>query len=378
MDTNIILDAHKKNTGKLEIVPTVNSSTKEDLSIIYTPGVGKVCEIIAENEDMAKEYTISGKTLAVISNGTAVLGLGNIGAKASLPVMEGKCVLFKEFGGINAYPIVIDEKDPVKLAEIIKAISINFSAINLEDIGAPECFVLEEILNRELDIPLMHDDQHATAIAVLAALMGAIELRGKRDMKVIMIGAGAAGIATSKLLYLAKERIGLKELLVIDSKGSLALDRDDMNEYKLEIARVTRNERSVSYKDAVKGADVIIGLSSGGKIMGEDIALMNKDPIVFAMANPVPEIMPDEALGGGAYIYGSGRSDLVNQINNALVFPGLFKGLITKRINKVSDEIKLKVADVIFDYHKKDLRTDNILPSILDKNVPKIIASSIS
>lgn len=379
MDNNLkeIFDLHKK--GKIEVAPTVEVKDASTLAKIYTPGVAKVCEEIAKDKTKAYDYTIKGRTVAVVTDGSAVLGLGDIGPYAGLPVMEGKAMLFKEFGEIDAFPICLNESDPDKIVEIVKAIEPVFGAINLEDIKAPGCFEIERRLNEELNIPVMHDDQHATAIVTLAALMGSLELINHKDLKIVLVGAGAAGSAVAKLLAneAIRRELSIKEILVHDSQGLISTDRTDLDKYKKELAEISNQPKTQSFEKSLDGAHVFIGLSKAGLLNSESIKKMSPNPIIFAMANPVPEILPDEAKKAGVGIIGTGRSDFPNQINNALAFPGVFKGLIEGKINKVTDEIKIKAARAIFEYHKDKLEKKNILPSILDKAVPGKIAEAL-
>ncbi|MBI2464942.1 NADP-dependent malic enzyme [Candidatus Shapirobacteria bacterium] len=374
-------EIHKKNTGKLEIVPTVQVNTKEDLSNIYTPNVGKICMVIKDNPDAVREYTIAGKMVAVISDGSAVLGFGNIGAKAALPVMEGKCVIFKEFAGLNAFPICLDTQDTEEIIKIVKAISVNFAAINLEDISAPRCFEIEKRLSDELPIPIIHDDQHGTAIVTLAALMGAIKIKNKKlkvkskNLKVVITGAGAAGNAITRLIKASE--LPVSDIKLFDSKGLVSTDRTDLDKYKMEMAQLTGQTKTMSIQEGLVGADIFVGVSAPNSLTEDMIRSMNKDPIVFAMANPTPEIMPDLAKVAGAMIVATGRSDFDNQINNALAYPGVFKGLLAAKITKATIEIKLATAKAIYEYNLPNLTANNLLPSILDKNVPEMIAATI-
>jgi len=374
MDT---FEIHKQHTGKLEIKSTVEVNDREMLSNIYTPNVGKICMAIKDNPELVREYTIAGKMVAVISDGTAVLGFGNIGPKAALPVMEGKCVIFKEFAGLNAFPLCLNELDTEQLIKIIKSVSVNFAAINLEDIAAPKCFVIEKRLNDELDIPVVHDDQHGTAIVTLAALRGAIKLLNKTNVRVVISGAGAAGNAITKLLLAAKEELGISEIGIYDSKGLLAKDRVDMDEYKMELVSLTSQITTKSIVEGIKKSDVFIGVSVAGALTAEMVKTMNPEPIIFAMANPAPEILPDVAMAAGAKIVATGRSDYNNQINNALAYPGVFKGLLSAKVNKMSTEIKLTASRAIYEYNLPNLSATNLLPSILDKKVPEIIEKAI-
>lgn len=376
LDTFAIHSAH---TGKLSISPVVKIKTRKMLSAVYTPEVGKICMAIRDNPQDVRKYTIAGKMIAVISDGTAVLGFGDIGPKAALPVMEGKAVIFKEFAGLDAFPICINEKDPDKLVEIIKAISVNFAAINLEDISAPRCFYVEERLQNELDVPVMHDDQHGTAIVTLAALKGAIELSGKKNVRVVVVGSGAAGTAVSKLIAYAggKEKDLIGDIKVVDSKGVVSDDRKDLDQYKSELAKITKQHKTMSMEEALKGADVFIGVSKGNILTEEMIKTMNDKPIIFAMANPIPEIMPENAYKAGAFIVATGRSDMPNQVNNALVYPGVFKGLLKNRIKKINIDMKYLAAQAIYTYNKRLLSVKHILPSIMDKKVVDVISKNI-
>ena len=375
MDT---FEIHSKDTGKISIEPTIKVDSRETLSLVYTPEVGKICMAIKDNPEEVRKYTIAGKMVAVISNGTAVLGFGDIGPAAALPVMEGKAVIFKEFANVNAFPICINEKDPDKFVEIVKAISVNFAAINLEDISAPTCFRIEKRLQDELDIPVMHDDQHGTAIVSLAALKGALKLVNKKNVRIVIAGAGAAGSAITKLLAYANEREKLfDEIALVDSVGVVSSDRKDLNEYKVELAQITKQTKSMKLEEIIKGADVFIGVSVKDLLKPEMVRSMNKDAIVFAMANPAPEIMPDVALENGALIVATGRSDYPNQINNALAYPGVFKGLLENKVRKITIEMKYKAANMIYEYNLPNLSQTNLLPSILDKKVPGMISKEI-
>jgi len=376
LDTFLI---HSKHIGKLSIKPVMKVNTRAMLSAIYTPQVGKICMAIKDNPENIRKYAIAGKMVAVISNGTAVLGFGNIGARAALPVMEGKAVIFKEFAGVDAFPLCIDENDPDKFVEIVKAASINFAAINLEDIAAPNCFYIEQRLQNELDIPVMHDDQHGTAIVVLAALKGAIRLTGKKDIRIVIVGSGAAGSAITKLLVFANsiEKNLFTDIKILDSKGVVSSDRKDIDQYKKELASLTGQKKAMPLSEAIKGADIFIGVSVKGLLTPELIKSMNKNPIIFAMANPEPEIMPDLAKKAGAYIIATGRSDFPNQINNALAYPGVFKGLLKKGIKKVTPQIKYNVAKAIFEYNKSRLSRSHLLPSIMDKSILDVIVKAI-
>jgi malate dehydrogenase (oxaloacetate-decarboxylating) len=373
------LEMHRKFKGKIEIkskFPKIKS--RSDLSVAYTPGVAEVSSFLAKNPSKANEYSVKGNTIAVISDGSAVLGLGNIGPYGALPVMEGKALLFKEFGGVDAYPIVLNTQDTEEIIKIVKAISPTFGGINLEDISSPRCFEIEQRLIRELDIPVFHDDQHGTAIVVLAAMINSLKLakKKKEDIKVVVCGAGAAGIATTKLLL----KYGIKNILLVDTKGIVSKDRTDLNDVKTKMLEVTNlNNVSGDLSEAIKLADVFIGVSAPNVFKPEYIKTMAEKPIVFAMSNPVPEIMPDLAKKAGAFIVGTGRSDFPNQINNVMAFPGLFRGLLDYKIKVVTDEIKIAVAETLAGcVNKSQLNTEKILPSVLDKKVVKFISNRLS
>lgn len=375
---NASLEKHKKYEGKIEIASKFGKITsKEDLSIAYTPGVAAVSELLAAKPIEAFNYSIKGNTIAVVSDGSAVLGLGNIGPYGALPVMEGKALLFKEFGNVDAYPIVLNTQDTEEIISIVKAISPTFGGINLEDISAPRCFEIEERLISELDIPVFHDDQHGTAIVILAALINSLKLTGKRkeDVKVVICGAGAAGIATAKLLH----TYGVGSSTLVDSKGIVSSKRSDLNQVKQMMLEITNPDGlSGTLQDALKGADVFVGVSAAGILKPEYVKEMGTKSVVFAMANPIPEIMPDLAKEAGAYIVGTGRSDFPNQINNVLAFPGLFRGLLDNNIKEVTLDIKLKVANALASYIKdSDLNVENILPCVLDKEVSRKVAGTL-
>lgn len=369
------VELHKKYRGKLEIRPLVQATDREMLSTVYTPGVAKPCLEIAQNPALANELTIKGRTIAVVTDGSAVLGLGNIGPLASLPVMEGKALLFKEFGGIDAFPIALATQDVDEIVETVKAIAPTFGGINLEDISAPRCFEVEERLIEELDIPVFHDDQHGTAIAILAGLINAAKLTG-RDLKssrIVFSGAGAAGIASAKLLH----AYGADDIILCDSQGIIDLTRTDLNDFKKGLLSWTnRKAEKGSIADALKGADIFIGVSKANLLTAEHIKLMAKDPIVFAMANPIPEIMPDIAKAAGAAVVATGRSDYANQVNNLLVFPGLFRGVIDAGIRKITVEMKLAAARALAAYVINP-SADRIIPDPLDKKVAHIVAEAV-
>ena len=368
------IELHKKNKGKIEIKSKVPLKTKDDLSLAYTPGVGAVCMEIAKNKKKSWELTNRSNQVAIVCDGTAVLGLGDIGPEAGMPVMEGKSVIFKEFADIDAVPICINTKDVDEIVKFCKQIEPSFGGINLEDISAPRCFDILERLEKELSIPVFHDDQDGTAIVVLAALINACRVSGKvmKELKIVINGAGAAGIAIARLL-LAQ---GVKDIILVDSQGTLCDCRWNMNKYKREIAKKTNKKKIEGYKEeALVGADVFIGVSKSKQLTGEMIKTMNVDPIIFAMANPEPEILPEEALKAGAVVVGTGRSDFPNQINNALVFPGIFRGLLDHKKRKVSTKAKLK-ASLAIAYSLKPTK-NKILPNITDKKVVKAISNAI-
>ncbi len=372
------LQKHKKAQGKLGIYSKFGPMlTRTDLSLAYTPGVGAVSSHLGKHPEEAYEYTIKGNTIAVVSDGSAVLGLGNIGPYGALPVMEGKCILFKEFGGVDAYPIVLSTQDIEGIIQAVMAIAPTFGGINLEDIAAPQCFEIERRLSEALDIPVFHDDQHATAIVTLAGVINILRITGKKadELKVVVNGAGAAGLGTTRLLL----SYGIKNIIVCDSKGIISLDRSDLNSEKREVAERTNPERRTGgLTEAVRGADLFIGLSVAGALTGEQVKLMASKPAIIAMANPVPEIMPDEAKAAGAYIVGTGRSDFPNQINNVLVFPGVFKGLLATRTKKVDDRIKLAAAKAIAScVSDAELNPEYIIPSVLDARIANTVAQAI-
>jgi malate dehydrogenase (oxaloacetate-decarboxylating) len=369
------LKAHKKSQGKLEIVSKVSLSTKKDMSLYYTPGVAEPCKEIFKDSSKVYDYTWKGNTIAVITDGSAVLGLGNIGPKAALPVMEGKCVLFKKFGDVNAIPICLDTQNLDEIVDVIKKIAPGLGGINLEDISAPRCFEIEERLKKELDIPVFHDDQHGTAIVCLAGLINALKVVGKkvRDVKVVISGAGAAGMAITKLLL----EYGFQNIVLQDSKGLIYEGRQDLNDSKKEIALVT-NKGLIKgdISNALKGADIFIGVSKPNLLTSEMVRTMAKGSIIFAMSNPDPEIMPEDAIKGGAKIIATGRSDYPNQINNVLVFPGIFKGVLEARATKITNEMKLAAAVSLAGLVKKP-GPANIIPKVFEKNVAKVIANAV-
>ncbi|WP_186428787.1 NADP-dependent malic enzyme [Clostridium sp. BSD9I1] len=371
------LKLHSEKKGKLEVIGKVEVKNRQDLALAYTPGVAEPCLKIAEDKEKAYEYTIKGNTIGVVTNGTAVLGLGNIGPLAGLPVMEGKALLFKEFSGIDAFPICIDSEDPEEIIKTVKLISPVFGGINLEDIKAPECFYIEKRLKEELNIPVFHDDQHGTAIVVLAGLYNALKLVGKEisKAKIVINGAGSAGIAICKLLLNA----GAQNIVMCDIKGALVEGDETLNSAQQEIAKVTNREKEIgTLKDIIKGRDVFIGVSAPNIVTKEMVSTMNEESILFAMANPTPEIMPDEAKLGGARVVATGRSDFPNQINNVLVFPGIFKGALEARATGITEEMKLAAAKGIASIVKdEELKDDYIIPDVFNKAVCEAVANEV-
>jgi malate dehydrogenase (oxaloacetate-decarboxylating) len=366
---------HKKLGGKIRTGLPIKIKDKNDLSLVYTPGVGTVSTYVAQHKNEARYYTIAGRTVAVVSDGSAVLGLGNIGPEGALPVMEGKAALFKTFADVDAFPIVLSTQDTNEIIETVVRIAPTFAGINLEDFSAPRCFEIEEKIKARLDIPVMHDDQHGTAIAVTAGLMNAAKVVGKKfqSLKVVIVGAGAAGTAIAKLFLLA----GIKDIIMLDSKGIIVRGREKLPVHKEELADIT-NPRGVSgdLRDALRAADVVIGVSGPALIKGEHIKRMAKDPIVFALANPVPEIMPDEAQAAGAVVIATGRSDFPNQINNSLVFPGVFRGAIDNNVKKITDKMKLEAAKNLANLVKKPT-AKKIVPTVFEKGVVAAVAKAI-
>lgn len=366
------LDMHKQKKGKIEIKSKFGPlKTKEDLSIAYTPGVAEPCRVIAKDKGKVYDYTSKWNLVAVVTDGSAVLGLGNIGPEAALPVMEGKAILFKEFGNVDAFPICLATQDTEEIIKAVKLIAPGFGGINLEDISAPRCFEVEERLKKELDIPVFHDDQHGTAIVVLAGLINALKITGKKmeEIKVVFNGAGAGGIAVAKIL----RDVGVKNIIMCDSKGVIYKGRKEgVNKYKEEFA-VETDARTLA--DAIKGADIFIGLSVAGALKKDMVKSMNKDPIIFAMANPVPEIMPDEAKEAGARIIATGRSDFPNQVNNVLAFPGVFRGALDARA-QITEKMKIAAAKALAGMVEKPAE-DRIIPYALDKGVAEKIAEAV-
>ncbi|MBP2651642.1 MAG: maeB [Firmicutes bacterium] len=371
------LKLHEKNMGKIEIKSKVEIATREDLSLAYTPGVAEPCRKIHENEENVYKYTSKGNLVAVVTDGTAVLGLGDIGPKAGLPVMEGKAILFKEFANVDAFPICLDTKNVDEIVKTVKLIAPGFGGINLEDIGAPRCFEVEERLKKELDIPVFHDDQHGTAIVVLAGLVNALKVVKKKieDIKVVVNGAGAAGIAITKLLLSS----GVKNVILCDRTGAIYSGREKLDASKTEIAKVTNpDNRKGTLADALVGADVFIGVSAPGTVSKAMVSSMNKDSILFAMANPTPEIMPDDAKAVGARVMGTGRSDFPNQINNVLAFPGIFRGALDVMAKEINEEMKIAAAYAIASMVKEEeLNEDNVIPNVLDKSVAANVTEAV-
>lgn len=370
------LKLHREKQGKIEVVSKVEIKDGSDLALAYTPGVAEPCKEIAKDESLSYTYTNRGNMIAVVTDGSAVLGLGNIGASAGMPVMEGKCVLFKEYGNVDAFPICLKTQDPDEIVNICKNLEPSFGGINLEDISAPNCFIIEERLKKELDIPVFHDDQHGTAIITLAAVINALRVVKKEisDVKIVLSGAGAAGIAISKLLMDA----GAKHILLTSRHGILTKD-NAKDQSRKEIAEITNKEnREGSLADAIVGADVFIGVSAPNLVTKEMVKTMNKDAIVLAMANPIPEIYPDEAKAGGARVVGTGRSDFPNQVNNVLVFPGIFRGTLDVRAKEINTEMKLAAAHAIANMVKEDeLNEDFILPLATNKEVGKMVSEEV-
>ena len=372
------LKAHKEWNGKIEVVSRAKVTNREELAVAYTPGVAEPCIEIQKDESKAYDYTRKGNLVAVITNGTAVLGLGDIGPSAGMPVMEGKCVLFKEFAGVDAFPICVDSKDPDEIVNVIYKISKSFGGINLEDIGAPTCFEVERRLKEMCDIPVFHDDQHGTAIVVTAAMLNAAKLKGKKpeEMRVVLNGAGAAGISIAKLLMSA----GFTNMTLCDIFGILVEGGEANTDAQREMAKVTNREmRTGTLADAMVGADAFVGVSRGNLVSEEMVASMNEKPIILAMANPTPEIMPDKALAAGAYIVGTGRSDFPNQINNVLVFPGIFKGALKVRATDITESMKITaakaIASVITD---EELNPEYIIPDPFDPRVANVVSEAVA
>ncbi len=369
------IQLHKKNRGKIEIKTKVPLETVEDLSIAYTPGVGAVCMEIANDKEKSWELTNRANMVAIVSDGTAVLGLGDIGAEAGMPVMEGKSAIFKEFADVDAVPLCIDTKDTREIIQFCKQIAPSFGGINLEDISAPRCFDILQVLEKELDIPVFHDDQDGTAIVTLAALINACRVSGKvmSELKIVINGGGAAGFAIARLLLVQ----GIGDIIMLDSKGIIYCGRAGMNDFKCDLSKIiNKNKIKGGLSDAVADVDVFIGVSKGNLLTGEMVKTMSDEPIIFAMANPTPEIMPDIAKKSGAVIVGTGRSDFPNQINNALVFPGIFRGLLDNKVQKVTQEMKISAA-IALAYVVKKPTENKILPKVTSRDAVRTIASAI-
>ncbi len=371
------LELHEKWNGKLDTVSKVQVKTREDLALAYTPGVAEPCKVIAEDPEAAYRYTIKSNTVAVVSDGSAVLGLGNIGPLAAMPVMEGKAVLFKEFGGINAFPICLDTQDTEEIIETVVRIAPAFGGINLEDISAPRCFEIEERLKKLLNIPVFHDDQHGTAIVVLAGIINALKVTDKKkeDCRVVVNGAGSAGVAITKLLL----NYGFPHITMCDKTGMLCKGMEGLNWMQEKMVEVTNLEHKTgTLADALKGADIFVGVSAPGIVSQEMVASMNKDSILFAMANPVPEIMPDLAKAAGARVVGTGRSDFPNQVNNVLIFPGIFRGALEGRATAITEEMKLAAANAIAALvDDSELSDENILPAAFDPRVADAVSKAV-
>lgn len=371
------MQLHEQWQGKIETVAKSKVKTREDLALAYTPGVAEPCKVIAEDKELAYKYTMKANTIAVVSDGSAVLGLGNIGAEAAMPVMEGKAVLFKEFGGVNAVPICLDTQDTEEIIKTVTYLAPTFGGINLEDISAPRCFEIETRLKETLNIPVFHDDQHGTAIVVLAATINALKIvkKEKAECKVIVNGAGAAGVAIAKLLL----SYGFKNIIMVDRTGAIASDRTDLNSSKQEMLKLSNpNDEKGGLADVMKGADIFVGVSAPNTCTADMVKSMNADPIIFAMSNPVPEIMPDVAKEAGARIVGTGRSDFPNQINNVVAFPGIFKGALEGRARQITEEMKLAAAEAIASLVSDDeLCEDMIMPEAFDPRVADIVAEAV-
>ena len=379
MDYNSLsLKMHEEHKGKVEVVSKVAVKNRDDLSTAYTPGVAEPCRKIRDNKADVYKYTCKGNMVAVVSDGTAVLGLGDIGPEAAIPVMEGKSILFKEFGGVDAFPICLDTKDVDEIVETVKRIAPVFGGINLEDISAPRCFEIEKRLKEELDIPVFHDDQHGTAIVVSAGLINALKLVGKPfdEANVVINGAGSAGISICKLLL----QLGIGNVVLVDRQGALCPGPDWMNPAQAEMAEITNKDRQTgSLAEIMKGKDVFVGVSAPNIVTAEMVASMAADPIVFAMANPTPEIMPEEAAKGGVRVMATGRSDYPNQINNVLVFPGIFRGALDAKATGITEEMKMAAAKAIASIVTDDeLKEDYIIPGAFDERVAKVVAKAVA
>lgn len=371
------LKKHEEWKGKIEVVTRAPITNREELAVAYTPGVAEPCLEISKDVDLSYKYTRRGNLVAVITDGTAVLGLGDIGPEAGMPVMEGKCALFKTFGDVDAFPLCIRSKDVDDIVNTVRLLAGSFGGVNLEDISAPRCFEIERRLKEVCDIPIFHDDQHGTAVVTLAAMTNALKLAGKKieDISVVVNGSGAAGIAITRLLMSR----GLKNVILCDRKGAIYEGRDGLNSIKEEMAKISNLKKiKGSLGDVIKGADVFVGVSAPGSLTKEMVATMAKDPIIFAMANPVPEIMPDEAKAAGVRIMGTGRSDFPNQINNVLAFPGIFRGALDVRARDINDEMKIAAADAIAScVSESELRPDYIIPDSFNPHVKDAVANAV-
>lgn len=372
------LNQHEKWNGKIEVISRAKIETPEDLAVAYTPGVAEPCLKIAKDVDLSYKYTRRGNLVAVVTDGTAVLGLGDIGPEAGMPVMEGKCALFKEFGDVDAFPLCIRSKDVDEIVNTVALLAGSFGGINLEDISAPRCFEIERKLKERCDIPVFHDDQHGTAVVTAAALLNALKFTGRKieDIKVVMSGAGAAGSAIIKLLI----ELGLKNVIMCDRKGAIYEGREGLNEETAKMAAITNREKQAgSLADVLKGADVFIGVSAPGTVTEEMVKTMAKDPILFPMANPVPEIMPDLAMKAGAAVVGTGRSDFPNQINNVLAFPGIFRGALDVRAKDINDPMNAAAAHAIANLiDESELRADYIIPDPFDPRVKEAVSAAVA
>ena len=371
------LEMHEKWNGKLETVSKSPVKSRDDLAIAYTPGVAEPCNVIAEDKEAAYKYTMKANTIAVVSDGSAVLGLGNIGPHAAMPVMEGKAVLFKEFGGVNAVPICLDTQDTEEIIKAVTWLAPGFGGINLEDISAPRCFEIEERLKATLDIPVFHDDQHGTAIVVLAAIINSLKVIGKKkeDCKVVINGAGSAGVAIAKLLL----SYGIPNIIMCSRKGILSKSTEGLNWMQQKMTEITNLDNLTgTLADAMKGADIFVGVSAPNTVTKEMVASMNKDAVILAMSNPIPEIMPDDAKAAGARIVGTGRSDFPNQVNNVVAFPGIFKGALEGRAPQITEEMKLAAAEAIASLvPENELNEENIMPEAFNPKVAELVAEAV-
>ena len=374
----LAMQKHEEWKGKIEVVSRAQVADKADLAIAYTPGVAEPCKAIRDDVDLSYQYTRRHNLVAVVTDGTAVLGLGDIGPEAGMPVMEGKCVLFKEFGGVDAFPLCIRSKDVDEIVNTVRLLAGSFGGVNLEDIAAPRCFEIEQKLKEVCDIPIFHDDQHGTAVVTLAGIMNALKLVGKdmSEVEVVVNGSGAAGIAITKLLM----KMGLKNAVLCDTKGAIYEGRENLNAVKEEMAKLSnKQQKKGQLADVIKGADVFIGVSAPGVLTAEMVKTMAKDPIVLAMANPVPEIMPEEAKTAGVKVMGTGRSDFPNQINNVLAFPGIFRGALDVRASDINDEMKIAAAKAIAEIvSEKELAADYIIPDPFNKAVTPAVAKAVA